>query len=132
MFRSASSRHLLLVGMNSNTCRVTRKSLTDAGYNVTSVPGFEEACKFMSHRQPDLLLTTVRLGRFNGLHLAVRCRWNDPQLPIIVLGGSGDEGLLEDANLVGARFLSTAGIPQVLAAVAELLDVDLPTPMAIG
>jgi DNA-binding response OmpR family regulator len=118
--------------VNANTCRVTRQSLTKAGYHVTSVPGFEEACNFMSRAHPDLLLTAVRLGRFNGLHLAVRCRWSDPQLPIIVLGGQGDEGLLEDANLVGARFLSTAGIPQVLAAVAELLDIESPTRLATG
>jgi DNA-binding NtrC family response regulator len=130
MFRSASSRHLLLVGVNANTCRVTKESLTNAGYQVTSVPGFEDACKVMSRRHPDLLLTAVRLGRFNGLHLAVRCQWNHPQLPVIVLGGQGDEGLMDDAARLGARFLSTAAPSQVLALVAELLE---PSPAsAIG
>jgi DNA-binding NtrC family response regulator len=121
MFRSASSRHLLLVGVNADTSRVTKASLTKAGYQVTSVPGFEDACKVMSRGHPDLLLTAVRLGRFNGLHLAVRCQWNHPQLPVIVLAGQGDEGLMEDAARLGARFLTAAAPSQVLALVAELL-----------
>jgi DNA-binding NtrC family response regulator len=128
MLHAASSRHLLLVGVNADTCRVTKESLTNAGYHVTSVPGFEDACKVMSRRKPDLLLTTVRLGRYNGLHLAVRCQWNHPQLPVIVLGGQGDEGLSEDAARLGARFLSTAGPSQVLALVAELLE---PSPSSV-
>jgi len=46
--------------------------LSHAGYQVTSVGSFREATKVLSTDPPDLLITELRLGAFNGLHLVIR------------------------------------------------------------
>lgn len=58
-----------------------------------------------AHSRPDLLIAGVRLGRFNGLHLASRLRADYPSLPIIILGQEGDAVLAAEAIQLQARFL---------------------------
>jgi CheY-like chemotaxis protein len=79
--------------------------LGEAGHAVTAVSSFEAASASASKSRPDLLIAGVRLGRFNGLHLAARLRADHPVLPIIILGHEGEVMLAAEAIQIRARFV---------------------------
>ena len=75
--------------------------LTDAGFDPTVVASFL-AAKPHLERGPSLLISEVRLGTYNGLHLALRAQAHD--IPAIVLG-EPDPVLERDARQLGAVYL---------------------------
>lgn len=117
---------ILLVDGDPYSRAALEELLTSRGYHVTSVPAFEDAWRLMSRQRPELLFTTARLGRFNGLHLALRGRFNHAGLPVIVLADPGEQMLAVEVEQMGARFVVNDGFAQqrILAVVAELFDAD--------
>lgn len=99
---------ILVVDCDQQSSVATEQLLTAAGYESASVTSFEDAARTMSVNCPDLLVTDIRLGRFNGLHLALRARVDHPDLRILVLGEAGDAALAADAARLGARFVPKA------------------------
>jgi DNA-binding response OmpR family regulator len=84
----------------------TRSGLTElldsSGHQTESVATFEEAVLILRTRPPDLLITDVRLGTRNGLHLLGRL---PTTVAVIVLTGAADPGLESQARDRGATFL---------------------------
>lgn len=71
--------------------------------------------------KPDVLIAAVRLGRFNGLHLAIRFRAGYPGLPIIVIGDD-EVGLAAEAMQLRARFVPRSIPPgQLLEFIDQLV-----------
>lgn len=60
--------------------------LASAGYDRTIADDFLEAKHLLDADAPDLLVTDVRLGAHNGLHLVIRGRSRDASLRAIVIG----------------------------------------------
>ena len=79
--------------------------LSHAGYQVTSVRTFEEATKVLSTDPPDLLITELRLGAFNGLHLVIRSRGRRPEMAAIILTSYRDSVLEAEAQRQGAAYV---------------------------
>jgi DNA-binding NtrC family response regulator len=85
----------------------TRDVFTRAGFDAVAVTTFEDAVSCLRESRPDLLATEIRLGDFNGLHLALRAHALYPDLPILVMGTDHEGG--EAASAFGATFLSASG-----------------------
>lgn len=102
---------VLLVESDSQISSAISQVLGEGGHEVSTLTSFEDAMISAAHSCPDLLIAGVRLGRFNGLHLASRLRADYPALPIIILGQEGDAVLAAEAIQLQARFLpiSTPG-----------------------
>jgi two-component system C4-dicarboxylate transport response regulator DctD len=79
--------------------------LGGAGYHVTGVSSFEEARHALAVDAPDLLITDVRLGAYNGLQLIFRARALNPQLPVIVMTGYSDAAIRAEAHRLKAVHL---------------------------
>jgi len=94
-------RNVLLVAPSPHLAVTLVAWLRDAGYEVILVTSFASA-KALEHG-PSLLISEVRLGDYNGLHLAIRARAHD--IPAIVVGHS-DRVLQRDAEQVGATYLT--------------------------
>src|SRR5580704_19674135 len=94
---------ILLVEPDSRWSATTERLLSDAGYLTVAVRTFEDATRQLAVDCPDLLVTTVRLGAFNGLHLVLRCRGDYPYLPVIVTGEEEDPLLGAEVTRYGAR-----------------------------
>jgi DNA-binding response OmpR family regulator len=93
--------------------------LTAAGYSVVACDRFETAKQHLADAAPDVLLTDVRLGAFNGLQLVILAREMGPHRAI-VMSAFDDPMLRKDANLCGAGYLSKPFTrDQVLAAMDE-------------
>lgn len=105
--------------------------LREAGYDARSVQTFDAALKEVKACCPDLLVTSVRLGSFNGLHLSLRCHFVHPGLPILVMGIGSDATLASEAVAYDVRFVVSPPTPKLLGIVRDMLanvspDAKLP------
>jgi hypothetical protein len=75
---------------------------------------------------PEILVTDVRLGPYNGLHLVAVARVEFPRTSAIVVGAA-DHVLEIEATGLGARYLSGPVTPQALeTAIGEMLALERP------
>ena len=109
----------LLAIPGSTTAAATRDLFARAGIDAVAVTSFEDAVTALNTSCPDLLAAAMRLGEFNGLHLALRAHALYPDLPVLILGSADDTGV--DAAGFGATFLPPAGGEEVVAAATDLL-----------
>ena len=69
-----SSAEALVVEPSVRDAVFWSTELTASGFRVTVASNFQEARVRLGVRPPSLLLTEVRLGDYNGLHLVLRAR----------------------------------------------------------
>jgi CheY-like chemotaxis protein len=120
------SFRILLVDPDSVAAAASAQALVHTGYRVVPVGTFEEATRRMSVDRPDLLVTKVRLGSFNGLHLLLRCRAEYPDVPVIIVGTAADR--TPDVTRFGAEFVTSPVEPaSFLKLVAALLSGRRPS-----
>ena len=81
-------------------------ALRDAGYRVSSAGTFEQAANIISSDPPDVLITELRLGAFNGLHLVIRGQSASPTIVPIIHTEFPDPILWAEAHRLGAEFLA--------------------------
>ncbi len=117
------SYRLLLVQPNEDEVLATRDTLQGEGYAVHVLRSFEDAVHSLADDVPDLLVTALRLGKYNGLHLVFRSRILYPTLPSLLTGSPGDRS--SEIDRLGIRFLDSPSEREpLLDAVAELLGAD--------
>lgn len=90
--------------------------LQDAGYTVIAVSTVHAARRALVTLEPDLLITDVRLGAYNGLHLLVG---RPKPIPAIVITGFADPVLEADARRMGSEFLVKPIAPAQLLLLIE-------------
>jgi DNA-binding response OmpR family regulator len=96
-----------------------------AGHEVSSAASFNEAVQLLGRLRPDLLITDVRLGEYNGLYLVVRSRATHPSMASIVVSGFPDEVLEREAKHYGARaFLIKPVAAATLLALIDEIDAE--------
>jgi DNA-binding response OmpR family regulator len=115
----------------------TSDILRAGGYNVITVATFREAKRHIVSGCPALLIADVRLGEFNGLHLAWRRHFSHPGMPTIITDTAFDSTLKDEADRLGAVYLvKPIGQRELLKAVATLVEVShvasTPTSPTIG
>lgn len=79
--------------------------LQDAGFDTVACDRYQDAKSLLAATRPDLLLTDIRLGAYNGLQLGIFARDHHPGLPVIVLTGYEDPTLRDEALKSGAQYL---------------------------
>jgi len=91
--------------------------LTSAGFRVAAADGFSEARVRLVTQAPTVLVTTVRLGAFNGLQLVLRGRSIRPDMTVLVTADPADTLLRPEVEAAGATFVSKPlQTPELLAA----------------
>jgi DNA-binding response OmpR family regulator len=98
-------RRIFLVDSDPQCAAELARSLVHAQYSVSVVSSFEDACALEAGPRPDLLITSVRLGRFNGLHVAARFRADYSELPIVVLGEDREMALASETLQLQVRLV---------------------------
>src|SRR5688572_30025363 len=97
---------VLVVAQATSFANLLISWLTPESYEPVVARTFA-AAKIHLDMEPDLLVTELRLGEFNGLHLALRA--HSKSVPAIVIGDS-DPVLERDSRELGAVFLQTADL----------------------
>lgn len=96
---------LLIVDDDVALLQVLSRFLSESGYDVLSCATFEEAKKEIAAFRPEIVVTDVRLGAFNGLQLAMLARDVKPDVRLVVFSGFDDPVLKEEARRLGATYL---------------------------
>ena len=98
-------RSVLVVDANPSDRTSTVLLLQTAGYRVASAGDFDEAKQLIASEVPDLLITDLRLGSYNGLHLVLRSRCDHPGMAALVVSRYPDPVLEAEAQRQNAKFL---------------------------
>ena len=97
--------------------------LRTEGYEVLEADTFHAAVSSLQSAPARVLVTTVRLGPYNGLHLIVRCRISRPEVVSILTHDQDDRMLRDEAVLNDAAFLLKPCTREILThAVAASLE----------
>ena len=96
---------ILVVDGNGSQRTATLRQLVLAGYEAAGVGSFADAKARLDTAPPDLLITGVRLGPYNGLHLIVRSRGQLPNMATVLMHDEDDPVLVGEALRNGAQFL---------------------------
>lgn len=119
---------VLVVDCDRSASRVTAQSLAAAGYLSEVADSFADALVQIARRRPDLVVTPVRLGQFNGLHLVLRCRAEHPELPFVVTVDKRDAGLAQEVEAYGVRLVERAAdAEKFVTLVGEILSPSAKT-----
>jgi DNA-binding response OmpR family regulator len=96
-----SMTSVLLVAPSPHIAATLVPWLTEAGCQVCVVASFATGKAHLEHN-PSLLISEVRLGDYNGLHLAIRAKSRD--IPAIVIG-ERDPALQREAEALGVMYM---------------------------
>jgi DNA-binding response OmpR family regulator len=97
---------VLIVDDDRAVLGLVKQWLTTAGYEVIACDRFETAKARLSADAPDILVTDVRLGAFNGLQLVILAKDTVPQTMALVMSAFDDPTLRAEARQCGARYLT--------------------------
>ncbi len=96
--------HVVIVDDDERLLDSLKQRFSDAGHDVVAFADFEPAKCYLAATRPDVLVTDVRLGAFNGLQLVLLAKYERPELTACVLSGFDDRALRKDAVSIGASF----------------------------
>jgi CheY-like chemotaxis protein len=123
--RRPMATRVLIVDDEPDAVELLTDTLRAAGYDTAGAATFEEGKRLLGTRPPpDVLITDVRLGHFNGLQLVVI---RPGTTAAVVVSGFWDRTLEEEARRHGAVYLlkPVAG-EQLIAAVRQVLERRTP------
>ena len=104
----------------------TANVLRASGYLVSQVSGFNDANRLLASDPPNLLITGVKLGAYNGLHLIVRAHAKHPEMASILTSDVADSVLEAEAAREHAIYLTRPWHPRdFLRVVTRSLEIDL-------
>ena len=89
-----------------------------AGCVGAGTTSFADARALIAAFRPDVLVTTVRIGGYNGIHLALLAHTKHGDLPTIVLGNA-DHVLEREAEHAGAQYVIAPTDPTELVALVR-------------
>ena len=122
--------HVVIVAQNPALATALLSWLGSAGYELAIVTTFA-AAKALLETKPALIISELKLGEYNGLHLALKAR--AAGIPAIIVGPH-DPVLQKDADELGATYLtSVLRRSQVLDLVQERLGgTTVPTEVPVA
>lgn len=98
------------------------EALRGLGFTFAIAEDFHEAKRVLGSQPPDLLVTHVRLGEYNGLQLVLRGKMTRPEMAAIVVTDCADPVLARDvAEMNATLVLSTAGRQEWVAAARRVI-----------
>jgi CheY-like chemotaxis protein len=104
---SNRKQRILLVDDEIITLKITRKLLTESGYEVDIAPSSAEAMKLLGSLQYDLVIVDITMPSISGFDLIQLMQSFDYDVPVIFLSNNDNDWTIEEANKIGAkRFVS--------------------------
>jgi len=110
------AKKVLIVDDDAATRSGLKALLERAGYQVMVAGSFSEARFALTESGPDLLISDIRLGEFNGLQLVAT---TTRAIPSIIVTGYPDAVLEAEARRLGAEYLVKPVVPAALMAIVK-------------
>jgi two-component system response regulator HydG len=102
---------ILIVEDDDATRQGYQELLTLAGHDVVTASSYQTGRDAIATEHPELLITDLRLGEFNGLQLLL---FSPQPIPAIVVTGFHDRVLEAEARRAGADYVVKPLLPSVL------------------
>jgi DNA-binding response OmpR family regulator len=116
------SGRVLVLDDDITTREMMSEWLGNEGYACTAAGSFDEASALLRSGQVDLLITDIRLGDHNGIHLVYR---HAGEIRAIVITGFDDPALAAEVRALGGIYLvKPVDLATLLAHVRTLLSQD--------
>jgi DNA-binding response OmpR family regulator len=116
----ATAKAILIVDDDRDTLDSWSELLQREGYRVAAAASFDEGRQALESAAPDMLITDIRLGPYNGLQLVVRARTANSTLPVLVITAFHDPVLQTETERLGAVYVRKPVDPNhLLATIAE-------------
>ena len=112
---------VLLVSTRKEDLALAARVLSREGHEVVEASSFEHARALLSSLRPKLLIASIQLGAYNGLHLVWQRHVEQPGGPSIVTSAYADTVLESEAARLGCPFLVAPIDPEQLLGVARSL-----------
>jgi len=104
---SIKVERILLVDDEIITLKITRKLLSENGYEVEMATSSSEAMKMLSKSTFNLVIVDITMPSISGFDLIQLMQSFDYNVPVIFLSNSDNEWTIEEAYNIGAkRFVS--------------------------
>jgi ActR/RegA family two-component response regulator len=100
-------RTALIVESDTVQLAATARALRALDYAVEAVSTFDEARRrLLAITDLSLLVADIRLGQFNGLHLAFRARAHHPNVRLLITDHAFDSTLEAETRRLGGAYLA--------------------------
>ena len=96
---------ILVVDPRPSVTAAACQSLRDAGCSTVTAHSFHEALGLLTSLEPAVLITSLELGLYNGLHLLVRSSMQTPSTRVVVIGPDSPAVEGEAVSLGAAVYL---------------------------
>ncbi|MCG8550750.1 MAG: sigma-54 dependent transcriptional regulator [Desulfobacterales bacterium] len=83
------NKTILFIDDDSSLRRVTEYNLTSAGFHVLTADSGRAGLEIFEAREPDLVVSDVKLGDINGLDLLEKVKTTSPDIPVIIITAFG-------------------------------------------
>ncbi len=104
---SNKKQRILLVDDELITLKITRKLLTESGYDVDIAPSSADAMKLLGSKSYDLVIVDITMPSISGFDLIQLMQSFDYNVPVIFLSNNDNDWTIEEAGKIGAkRFVS--------------------------
>ncbi len=121
--QSGGGAHILVVEDEPALLELARLALTHYGYTVHVASDAEEAWQQWRQHPVQLLFTDVLMPGESGVELALRCRTEQPDLPVLFASGYAEEEVLDGAPNDSVDFLPKPYRPSsLIARVTSLIE----------
>ena len=98
-------KRALVVDDDSQILSITGRWLRRAGYDVELANSFEDARVAIELSAPDIVVSDIRLGEFNGIHVGILARKARPDVRLIMISGWDDPVLRHHASQLDASYI---------------------------
>ena len=122
---STAMAQILVVATNPEALD-PMSQLWRSGYDIQFANGFDAAVRMLERMGPDLLVSEVRLGSYNALHLVIRSHRTHPKMRSILVDRAHDPVTEVDAIREGAVYLVQPTGEELIAYIARLLAESTP------
>ena len=125
---SRSVARILLIEDNESLRTSIRRTLSQAGHEVTEAPNGGPALREYRRERPDLVITDMVMPDTEGLETVRELRKLDPTAKIIAMSGAGADGRTDQYLTIALRLGATRALAkpfsreELLAAIASVLD----------
>jgi len=117
---------VVIVNSDEATAAEHAHQLYLSGYSTIAASSFPEIRELLSVYQPKALVSSVRLGDYNGVHLAIVTRMKHGPVPTILLG-EADHVLEQEAARAGAHYLRLpVSVAELVQAIRERVEQARP------
>lgn len=109
----------LLVHTDGERLETLVTGLRQLGVDAHGVRSFEGAKEQLARRAWNVLVADIRLGAYNGLHLAVRARAAQPRIHVILIDHGDDPAVAAETAACGASYIPASETEALLVAIVS-------------